>query len=241
MHKAAKLALTGCAVLIVAGAGEVAYIHHERNADVTVAKPASTYKSDPDDLVFLKRGHANSLSDEKDLKGKPLWVSAGGQMDYYPYDGHKIDFAKSAGLLLGAEKVEVKDAIEQVAPKKVAVRIPAGEKQVFLVFTKASDPKEYAVPVGYVEAGDTKILTDDIFFYDDPHQLYSYWGPQVWGAIDAHKAITGMTERETQMALGQVSTPQGDTPGDRSVEFFNNGKPVTVTFVGGKSTRIEGQ
>ena len=97
------------------------------------------------------------------------------------------------------------------------------------------------MPVGYVQSGDTKLLTDEIFFYDDPHQLYSYWGPQIWAAIDAHKVIPGMTERETQIALGQVSTPHGDTPGDRIVDFYNLGKPISVTFAGNKVIRIQGQ
>jgi hypothetical protein len=240
MQKGVKLAIAGTLVLVAVGAGEVAWIHHERNADVPV-KAGSDYKSDPDDLVFLKRERPDSLQDEKALKGKDLWVSAGGQMDYYPYSGGTVDFAKSEGVLLGAEKIEVKDAVEQVAPKKTAIRIPTGDKQILLVFTKVNNPKEFATPVGYVEGGDTKILTDDIFFYDDPHQLYSYWGPRIWAAIDAHKAIPGMTEREAQMALGQVSTPHGDVPGDRPVDFYNDGHPVTVTFSGGKATRIEEQ
>ena len=240
MHKGVKLTLAGLVVLVVAGGGEVAYIHHERNADVPVAKGPER-KVDPDDDVFLRQSHANSLSDEKDLKGKAVWVSAGGQLDYYPYVGKKVDFSKSAGLLLGAEKLDIKDAVEQVAPKKTTFRIPAGDKQIFLVFTKGTDVQEYAVPVGYVKGEDMTLLSDQIFFYDDPHQLYSYWGPQVWGAIDAHQVIPGMTERETQIALGQVSSPHDGAPGDRIVDFDRQGKPVTVTFVGGKATRIEGQ
>jgi hypothetical protein len=236
MQAGAKWAIGGTVAVLLAGGGEFLWLHHERNEDVPVKK--STYKADPDDLVFLKRERPDSLKDEKDLKGKTIWVSAGGQMDYYPYDGHKVDFSKSEGVLLGAEKLEVKDAVEQVAPKKTAIRIPTGDKQILLVFMKSGDAKEYATPVGYVEGADTKILTDDIYFYDDPHKLYDYWGPQVWAAIDAHKAIPGMTERETQMALGQVSTPHGDTPGDRPVDFYNNGKPMTVTFRDGKSTTI---
>ena len=57
MHKGAKLTLAGLVVLVVAGGGEVAYIHHERNADVPVAKGPER-KIDPDDDVFLRQSHA---------------------------------------------------------------------------------------------------------------------------------------------------------------------------------------
>ncbi|ADW67443.1 hypothetical protein [Granulicella tundricola] len=237
MKTGPKVALGSLLLLFVAAGAEVAWIHHRNHADdAPVAK--AEYKSDPDDLVFLKKEHPDSLKDAKDLKGRTLWVSAGGQMDYFPYTGHKVDFAKSEGVLLGAEKLEVKDAIEAVAPKKTAFRIPAGDKQVLLVFTKAGAPTEYAVPVGYHEDGRYNFMTDEIFFYDDPHQLFNYWKPEIWAGIDAHKAVPGMNERQAEMALGQVVTPHGDTPGDRTMDFYNEGHPVTITFVHGKATTI---
>jgi len=240
MNAGLKWGLGAVAVLGIAVGGEVLYLHH-RNAqdEAAPAKQAATVKEDPDNLVFLKHEHPMSLKDEKDLKGQTLWVSAGGQLDYYPYNGHTVEYGKSAGVLLGAEKIEVKDAVEQKAPKSAAFRIPQGDKQVLLVFTKPGDTKEYAVPVGDVEGGSYSLLTDEIFFYDDPHQLFAFWGPQIWNAIDAHQAIPGMSEREVQMALGQVSDPHGDTMGDRMVIYSNGGHPKRVTFVNDKATKIE--
>ena len=59
--------------------GETLFLYHRNHSDDKVAaKPE--YKADPDDLVFLKSEHPMSLKDEKDLKGRTLWVSAGGQM-----------------------------------------------------------------------------------------------------------------------------------------------------------------
>jgi hypothetical protein len=194
----------------------------------------------------LKHEHPMSLKDEKDLKGQTLWMSAGGQMNYFPYNG-RVDYAHSPGTLLGAEKILVKDAVEQVAPKTpvATFRIPAGERQVLLVFTKPDDAananKTYAVPVGDKESGGYNILTDQIFFYDDPHKLFAYWGADTWKAIDEHRATLGMTEAQVQMALGQVSVPHGDKTGDRTVDFDDQGKPKTVTFEGGKATKIVDQ
>ncbi len=234
-----KFGLGGALLLVVAVGGELLYLHHRNAVDAAAPVVKATYKSDPDDLVFLKNQHPMSLKDEKELKGHTLWLSAAGQMDYYPYNGHAVDFAHSQGVLLGAEKIMVKDAVEQVAPKKTAFRIPQGDKQVLLVFTRDGDGKEYAVPVGFKQGGDYTFSTDQIFFYDDPHTLYAHWGPAVWKAIGAHQAMVGMNERQVQMALGQVSNPHGEKIGDRMVEFYDGNHPKTVTFVGGKATKIE--
>lgn len=239
MNAGIKWGLAAVALLGVAVGGELLWLHHRNAEDQQAPAKQSTYKADPDDLVFLKHEHPMSLKDEKDLKGKTLWVSAGGQMDYYPYNGHTVDYAKSAGVLLGAEKITVEDAVEQKAPKNAAFRIPQGDKQVLLVFEKPGDTKQYAVPVGFLQGKDYTFSTDEIFFYDDPHQLFSYWGPQIWAAIDRHEAIPGMTEREVQMALGQVSEPHGDAVGNRTVVYDDQGHPKRVTFENGKATRIE--
>jgi len=238
MNKGLKLGLAGVAVFAVVVGGEVAYVHH-RNALDNAAPVEKVYKSDPDDLVFLKHEHPMSLKDEKSLKGRTLWMSAGGQMDYYPYVGRKVDYAHSQGVLLGAEKLVVADAAEQVAPKAAAFRIPQGDRHVLLVFRKDGDAKQYAVPVGFVQKGDYTLYTDDMFFYDDPRKLYSYWSPEIWKAIDEHRAILGMNERQVMMALGQVSDPHGEKIGDRVVIFDDQGKPKRVTFEGGQAVKIE--
>jgi hypothetical protein len=174
------------------------------------------------------------MADIKELDGKTIWVSAGGQMDYYPYAAHHADYAKSVGTLLGAEPLAVKDVFEQVAPKSATVRIPSGDRQALLVFTmpKSADAKaEYAVPVGYQQGTDFEFYTDEIFFYDDPHELYKHWGPKIWQAVDSHQVILGMNERQVELSLGQVSKSTSTDYGNRMVVFSNLGKPMAVTFV----------
>jgi len=238
MTNGAKAAIGATEVLILAVGGQVAWLHHERNAPVAVKAPEREAIA-ADDLVFLKKKRPDSLKDVKELKGSTLWVSAGGQLDFYPYVGHAAQYGKSAGTLLGAEPIVVKDAVEQVAPKAATYRIPGGDKQVLLVFTKpgSSDTaKEYAVPVGYRQGSDYTFYTDEIFFYDDPHELYKHWGPEIWKAVDEHQVILGMNERQVELSLGQVSKSTSTDYGNRMVVFANMGKPMAVTFVKNKVT-----
>ena len=238
MKSGVKAAIGATAVLVLAVGGQLLYLHHERNAPVAVKAPEREVIAD-DELVFLKKKRPDTLKDIKDLDGSKLWVSAGGQMEFYPYVGHAVQYGKSAGTLLGAEPIVAKDAVEQVAPKAATFRVPGGDKQVLLVFTRpgSSDAtKEYAVPVGYRQAGQYTFFTDEIFFYDDPHELYKHWGPEIWKAVDAHEVILGMNERQVELSLGQVSKSTSKAYGDRMVVFANLGKPMAVTFVNNKVT-----
>jgi hypothetical protein len=235
MNNVVKAAIGGTAVLFLAVGGELAYLHHERNAPVAVKAPEREVIA-ADDLVFLKKKRPENLKEVKELVGSTVWVSAGGQLEFYPYVGHAAQYGKSAGTLLGAEPIVVKDAVEQVAPKAATFRIPGGDKQVLLVFTKPGDTKEYAVPVGYRQGSDYTFYMDEIFFYDDPHELYKHWGPEIWKAVDAHEVILGMNERQVELSLGQVSQSTSKAYGNRMVVFANMGKPMAVTFVNNKVT-----
>ncbi len=235
MNNGVKAAIGGTAVLFLAVGGELAYLHHERNAPVAVKAPEREVIAD-DDLVFLKKKRPENLKEVKELVGSTVWVSAGGQLEFYPYVGHAAQYGKSAGTLLGAEPIVIKDAVEQVAPKNATFRIPGGDKQVLLVFTKPGDAKEYAMPVGYRQGSDYTFYTDEIFFYDDPHELYKHWGPDIWKAVDTHQVILGMNERQVELSLGQVSQSTSKDYGNRMVVFANMGKPMAVTFVNNKVT-----
>jgi hypothetical protein len=235
MNNGAKAAIGATVVLILAVGGEFAWLRHERDAPAVVKAPEREVIAQ-DDLVYLKKKRPDSLKDVKELKDSTLWVSAGGQMEFYPYVGHVVEFGKSAGTLLGAEPIVVKDAVEQVAPKAATFRIPGGDKQVLLIFTRPNDAKEYAVPVGYRQAGQYTFYTDEVFFYDDPHELYKHWGPEIWKAVDAHQVVLGMNERQVELSLGQVSKSTSTDYGNRMVVFANLGKPIAVTFVKNKVT-----
>ena len=239
MENGKKAALGGTLLLFAVAGVRVGMIYRQRNApEAPVTQPAREKIAD-DDLVFLKKKRQDKIEDTKELVGQPLWVSAGGQMDYYPAQGKHVDYSKTSGTLLGAQKLEVKGFVEQVAPKSATNRIPGGDRQVLMLFTLPGSEKPdqvYGVPVGYNEAGQYTFYLDEIFFYDDPHELYKHWGPEIWKAVDSHQVILGMSERQTQLALGQVSKSLSNDYGNRLVVYANLGKPIAVTFVKNKAT-----
>jgi hypothetical protein len=234
-----KAAIGGTLLFLIVVGVRVGMIYRERNApEKPVAAPVREKIAD-DDLVFLKKKRQSSMADAKELNGSTLWVSAGGQMDYYPASGKHVNYAKTVGTLVGAQKLEVQDFVEQVAPKSATHRIPGGDRQVLMLFTLPDTDNHkqvYGVPVGYHENGLYTFYLDEIFFYDDPHKLYAHWGPEVWKAVDSHQVILGMSERETQLALGQVSKSVSNDYGNRLVVYANLGKPIAVTFVNNKAT-----
>jgi hypothetical protein len=240
MESGKKAAIVGTLFFLVVVGAYSGYLYHERHLPVVMKAPEREVIAD-DDLVFLKQKRPSSMADLKEIYGTTVWVSAGGQLDYYPLLGKAAQYGKSAGTLLGAQELKVKGAVEQVAPKAATFRIPGGERQVLLVFTMPSsaDPaKEYAVPVGYREKGQYTFYTDEIFFYDDPHVLYKHWGPEIWKAVDSHTVIMGMNERQVELSLGQVSKSGSKAYGNRMVEFANMGKPMAVTFVKNQVTAM---
>jgi hypothetical protein len=244
MQKGLKIAI-GVSVALVLLLGVRVGLIYRANHEEGPTRPqeAPSRKIDDDDLVFLKKERPDSLKDERTLIGKTVWVSAANQMDYYKDTGKHVDYAHPVGILLGAEPLIIDDVFEQKAPStgRAIARIAAGEKHVLLGFTmpKSADPKtKYAVPVGNYDATGYNFFTDEIFFYDDPHQLYKHWGTAMWEHVDKHEAVSGMSENQAMMALGQVITPHGDTMGNRSVTYDNDGKPVTIQFENNKAVKI---
>ncbi len=245
MENGKKAAIGATVVALLAVGIRVGMIYHERNAPEKTAATAAPAKLPDDAFVFLKKRRPSSIADLKDLNGTTVWVSAGGQMDFYAATGKHVDYTKKEGTLLGAQPMAIKDAVEQVAPKFATFRIPGGDRQVLLLFTlpasaqgPGSGDKLFGVPVGFKQGADYTFQTDELFFYEDPHQLYKHWGPEIWKAVDEHRATVGMSEAQVQMALGQVSDSVSQEYGNRRVMFSNLGHPMDVIFVKNKATAV---
>jgi hypothetical protein len=246
MENGKKIAI-GVTVVFVAMVGiRVGLIYkanHEEAKPVKSAYDAPKLTDDDAVAYTLHKERPDSLKDERTLIGKTIWVSAGGQMDYYHSANHHADYAHPVGTLAGAEPLVITGVFEQVPPKtgRAVARIAAGQRHVLLSFTmpKSDNPKaEFAVPVGHYADGGYEFLTDEIFFYDDPHTLYKHWGADAWAHVDKHEVVPGMTENQAMMALGQVISPSSDAVGDRTVTYNNNDHPIRIVFEKNKAISI---
>jgi hypothetical protein len=99
--------------------------------------------------------------------------------------------------------------------------------------------KPFAAPIGVKNGDDFKIYSDDIFFIQDPHELYKHWPAEVWKAIDAHQVQQGMSELQASFAVGLgIPVGSGDY-GWRALRYANEGSPVTITFENDKAVDIK--
>lgn len=233
-----KIGLLTAFVLLIF-AIRIYFIYRERHEPMVQRPKVAERKLTQDEVVQPRKMYIDSIDSAKALDGKTVWVQSGYSLDYYPYAGHRVEFAHPAGMLPSVQPLEVQDIITEKVPASVATRVPKGDKQVFAVFKMPNSPGEYATAIGFIKGADSTFYCDQIFYYDDPHQMYGYWGPKVWAAIDQHHPIPGMNELQTAMALGVVQQSESSDIGDRTVDYDAGGKKWSVTFQHDKATTIK--
>jgi hypothetical protein len=219
--------------IVIAG-GRAAYIFYERHEAMKEdAKPRVEAPLKADYYVTPKKFHAYDLKSARQLAGQPVWVKAGYYHTYYPYEvaAHKTVFAHEAGTLGPLQKLQIKDVVADASPKA------PGVKQVMAVFDL--EGKLYAVPIGAEKGDDFKIYADEIFYLEDPHELYKHWPADAWKAIEDHHVQPGMSELQATFSIG-AGIPQGSGDyGSRTLNYTNGGKPVTITFENDKAAAIK--
>jgi hypothetical protein len=227
-----KLQILLLAAILIAG-GRAAYIvydrYQERKAD---EQPKKVVALKADYYVTPKKLRPYDLKSARELTKQPVWVRLGYSSTYYPYDParHKTDFDHEAGILGPLQKLQITDVIPELPPHSQA------SMQVLARF--ALDGKTYSVPIGAGMAGNYKIYSDDMFFIEDPHELYKHWPADVWKAVDAHEIRPEMSELQASFARG-LGVPQGSGDyGSRTLLFANGGPPLTVTFRDDKAVEI---
>jgi len=140
-----------------------------------------------------------------------------------------VDFAHDAGLLGPIERLEIKDVM--------AMPAPGGRRQVVALFQK--DGHDFAVPIGFESEGQYKIYSDEMFYVEDPHDLYKHWPADVWQGIQQHEVKPGMNELQADFAVGMGVPDAGASSDEKTVRYPNGGKPLVVTYRDGKAAVVK--
>jgi len=231
-----RMQLALVVALVVAGV-RTGYVLYERYEDRVGADKQKLAKnvgySNPDYYVTPKKLYPYDLKTAKQLTQQPVWVKEGYRYTYYGYDParKRVDFDHEAGLLL---------PIEQVAIKDVVTATPSGtgqRRQVMAVFQKEGN--SYAVPIGFEADEQYKIYSDEMFFIEDPRELYKHWPADVWQAVERHEVKPGMNELQADFAIGMGVPDAGDTSYEKTVRYPNGGKPLVIVYHDGKAAEIK--
>src|SRR5271165_1732017 len=180
-----RIQLVLIVALLVSGT-RLAFVLYQRHESAMEQAKKQAPPLDPDYYVTPKKLHPYDLKSAHQLTEQPVWVKFGYQLTYYPYDRErrKTDFVHEAGMLLPLQKLAIQDVVTDVSP-----RAPEN-RQVLAVFSL--DGKGYAVPIGAQKGSEFKIYSDEIFFIQDPHELYKHWSADAWQKIVAHDVQAGM-------------------------------------------------
>jgi hypothetical protein len=227
-----KLQIFMAAAILIAG-GRAAYVVYERHEAALDRTPKQETALKADYYVTPKKLYPYDLKSARQLMEQPVWVKVGYQITYYPYDAarKKTDFAHEAGTLLPLQKLAIEDVVTGVSAQA------PGVKQVLAVFSL--EGKSYAVPIGAEKDGEFKIRSDDMFFVQDPHELYKHWPAEVWQKVDAHEVQVGMNELQCSFAIG-MGAPEGSGDyGSRTLHYANGGKPLVISFENDKAVEIK--
>jgi hypothetical protein len=235
-EEAKKRIQIALALAVVVAGVRAGYILYERHEDYVAAQKQEQAKkagySNADYYVVPKKLYPFDLKSAKQLMQQPVWVKEGYRYTYYPYDAarKRTDFTHEAGLLLPIERLEIKDVEVEMGPG------PGSRRQMMAVFER--EGKSYAVPIGFENEGQYKIYSDEMFFVEDPHELYKYWPADVWQAVAQHEVKPGMNELQADFAVGMGALDSGSSSTERTLRYSNGGKPLVVIYRDGKAAEV---
>jgi len=212
-------------------AGYILYERHEDNVAIEKRKQAqSAGYSNRDYYVTPKKLYPYDINSARQLTQQPVWVKEGYRYTYFRFVPvvNTVDFKHDAGLLGPIERLEIKDVM--------AVPAPGGRRQVVATFEK--DGHSYAVPIGFESEGQYKIYSDEMFYVEDPHDLYKHWPAEVWQAVEQHEVKPGMNELQADFAVGMGVPDAGATTEEKTVRYPNGGKALVVIYRDGKAAEV---
>jgi hypothetical protein len=220
-------------IALIAAGVRLAYVVRERLQPVAGKPKAAPPPLNREAYVVPRKMHAYDLASARELTKQPVWVQEGYRYTYYPYDSahRRADFSVGQALLGPLEELHITDVVAQPTPGL------ANHHQITALFQK--DGRRYAVPIGTESGGSFQIYADQMFFYEDPRQLYHFWPAEVWEAIRQHQVKPGMNEIQADFAVGMgVPQPAALDPDEKVVKYPNGGHQLTITYRKGRAVKI---
>src|SRR5580698_8211804 len=227
-----QITLALAVVVVGVRAGFILYQRHE---DYLAAQKVEQAKkagySNADYYVVPKKLYPFDVKSAQQLTLQPVWTKEGYRYTYYRYVPvvKSVDFVHDAGLLGPLERLEIQEVM--------AVAAPGGRKQVVATFDK--DGHSFAVPIGFEAEGNYKIYSDEMFYVQDPHELYKHWPADVWQAVAQHEVKLGMNELQVDFAVGMGVPDAGASSEEKTVRYPNGGKPLVVIYRDEKAAEIK--
>src|SRR5713101_3991719 len=206
-----QLALAVTIAVVGIRAGYIVYERYSERAEDAAPAARKAAPLNPDDYVVPKKLYPTDLKSAKQLTQQPVWVREGYHHTYYPYDRarHHTDFSREAGLLLPIQKLEIKDVVTDTTPAHL--------QQVMAVFEQ--EGKVYGVPIGSKNGDSYQIYSDEMFFIQDPRELYKHWPADVWESIEKHEIKPGMNEFQAYFAIGMGVPERSSDPAVKTVHY----------------------
>jgi len=236
-------------IVLIAGAllaaGRAAFIFYSRSQPPAERPQPPVISLTSDDYVTPSKIFPYDLkSAVKELAGKTVWVRAGNAIPFYRYDSgtHSADLSHKLGMLPPLEKLQIQNVVLQrtsvpPAPGQVAV----ARKQILAVFEGQGRPGSFAAAIGNNIGNDFEFTANELLFFEDPHELYKHWPPDVWSAIDQRQAKNGMNELQVSFALGNMAAATSGDYGNRTAQYRTASGVVTVTFENNRAVKVEPQ
>jgi hypothetical protein len=179
-------------------AARVGYLWYERSRPLKLpaSRQVTLRKVDPDYLVVIPRFKVVDMADAQTLNGTTLWVKGGSKADFILVDSKRHKLVDEERLRLPPmTEIQVSRVFEYVN----ADRKP---REVFLGVIR--EGREFAVRIGLFDdrLGIHRFDLDDLFYLQNPRQLYSHWTAETWLNVETHQIKPQMTYAQVALSLG---------------------------------------
>ena len=170
----------------------------------------------PDLYVYPAKSYISSFETaQSKLVGQPLWVKEGYRWQYEPGD-------------------KVFEPLEKVVP----TRVFREGGSVYIEFERDGQPARFGI------GRSDRFYVDEIFFIEDPRELYDHWTDEQWAKVERGEVEQGMSEFQVAFARGAGDVTAASPNASHKVVEYRGGadkglKPVRVTFRNGVAQSVE--